>query len=77
MTIEEQIHAAMGRWLSEKLEKTVEVTSYYEDYRSNYYGCGTCDFSSYEVTMFYKDSGGGYGHFDYKDGLSALIRELT
>lgn len=77
MTIEEQIHAAMGRWVSEKRGYTVEVTSYYEDYSSGTCGYGTCDYSDYEVTMFYTGPDGSRASIDYSGELSQLIKELT
>lgn len=77
MTIEERILKAMGRWLSERLDRTVEVISYYENYSSGTCGYGTCDYSDYEVTMIFEDSDGERGSFDYNDELSVLIKELT
>lgn len=77
MTIEEQIHSAMGRWVSEKIGCTVEVDSYYEDYSSGTCGEGTCDYSNYEVTMFYTSPDGSRTSIDYNGELSTLISELT
>lgn len=77
MTIEEQIHAAMGRWISEKRGYTVEVTSYYESYSEGSCGFGTCDYRDYEVTMFYTNPDGSRSSFDYCGELSQLIKELT
>ena len=77
MTIEEQILEAMGRWVSKKRGYTVEVTSYYESYSEGSCGYGTCDYSDYEVTMYYTNPDGSKASTDYNGELSALIRELT
>lgn len=53
MTIEEQIHASMSRWLSGEFKREVLVTSYDESLPSNEYACDTCGTDSIEVLVYY------------------------
>lgn len=53
MTIEEQIHESMSRWLSGKFGREVKVTSYDESIPGMQYGCDTCGSDSIEVLVYY------------------------
>lgn len=75
--MQEALYEAMRKFVAEKTGCKVKQVTGYDDFGKPP-GCETCGYgASYTFYIYYQDSDGFGGVYNYKGPFSALIKELS